>query len=569
MVDFAGWTIPSGAIADVGEAFRPPIVSDNTSHPGAFTSFVMGKSADFKGDLEWHKWAPLTQEHIGYIEHSYFTMYYNRIWMLPGLVDFGPVTTDAYRDVYIWNAHLRQTTITEILHPADRSIGISGITLPLRMHPLQSVVYRVEVSPDGEPSIDGTFTFIADPTETTRVRVTGMRSRIWPFPPNWNEPYEINYEMRSEILTSRSGKEQRISLRQSPRKSYRFSALVHDERFRAFLRHMNAWQQRSTVMPEYSRLTRLSQPVADGSISIIVDEVPDWLAPGRLVSMFNKSGAIVRSVEAIIGNTVTLASAISGDWPAKSRLYAAEVGRLSPNISASQHTNITSTVQVDFKVTPGTEYMPAPVEPMRMYRDREVFLKRPNWGTPLSPEFQAVIEEVDFGVGRVDYFLPVQFNTRISKAEFIGVSRTDIQEYVDFFRRQFGQTGEFYMPTFTHDVNIKVAAQEGSSTIRIAGTDFFDDYGQSSIYRDIAIFMKTGEILTYRARDIFIVDDADGRDTAILTDGVFPSEISNATTRQICWMPLWRLMSDGLTVQHVTTTAANISMAMKTLEEDL
>lgn len=566
MVDLPGAYVSPFSVLPIKASLQPPLPSgaiDSTGFSGAIRE--IGKWFDGSGDIGVVDFLP--QFYDGYLEQSYFTIYYNRLWMIPTTIDFGPVTTDAYRDVYLWNAHMRPTTITEIINPADPSVGISDITIPLRLRALGSEIFRVHASADGEPTIDSTFTFIADPSETTRIRVLGMRSRIWPFPPNWTQPYEIAYELRTEVITSRSGKEQRISLRQNPRKTYSFTTLVHDNRFRAFLRHMNSWQQRSTVMPEYSRLTRLSQPVVDGSISIVVDEVPEWLVPNRLISLYDGNRAIVRGVEGVIGNAVSLAAAIDGDWPTGIRVYAAEVGRLSPNIQATQHTNITSSVNVSFEVEPGSEYMPPTSTPERVYRGREVFLKRPNWGTAPTPEFQAVIEKVDYGVGTVDHFLPVRFNTKVQKGEFIGVNTADVKSYVDFFRRQYGQTGEFFMPTFTHDIKQKVSAPQGSSNLRIEGTEFFDDYGQSDIYRDIAVFMSTGEILTYRALDIYIVDDADGRDTAIQVDSPFPFEISEQTTRQICWMPLWRLLSDTLTVQHVTTEAANISLNMKTLEQ--
>ncbi|MEN3144645.1 hypothetical protein ABDF71_21885 [Ochrobactrum sp. WV_118_8] len=508
----------------------------------------------------------LPRHYIGARMRSYFEDYYERVWFVPTTLDFGPITATTSKQVYVWNAHLRPTTLNQITMPDDTTITLSGLTPPTTFHALGGAFFDVWVDANGQPSIDDEFTFQFLPVETVKLRTVGIRSRLWEFPPNWDNGFEVTLEYRSEIITSDSGKEQRRALRQTPRKSFSFNSLVHEERFRRFIRHMSVWQQRSTVVPEFSRTARLAAPLYNGFSSASVEVVPDWLKAGSLVVLMDRERALLRTIEGVSGNTVSFSSSIEGDWLAGSRLFSALSGRLATSIQATQHTNRTATVGLSFNADPGLEDWADPAAPSVTHLGREVFLKRPNWGASVSPEFAAVIEQVDYGVGRIDNYLPILFNDRLHKAEYLGVNVGNVKEYTDFFRRQFGQVGEFFMPTFTEDLQIKLPSPATTSNLRIEGAGTADDYTNGTVYRDLIVFLADGSYLLRHVQSIYQVDDAIGNDSIIQVTEPWPVELSDYNVRQICWMPLWRLLSDSMTIQYVTDEAAQFALNMKTLE---
>lgn len=502
----------------------------------------------------------------GEMMRTYFEDYYNRIWFIPSVVDFGPITANTSTTVYIWNSHLRPVSLNQIIPSDDPSVHVVDLNTPATIRPLGTLVFDVAVDGDGQPSINSETRFQFEPFEIKNLRVTGVRARLWDFMPSWKEGFEVTLEYRSDIITSRSGREQRRALRQLPRKSISFTTMAHDERFRRFVRHMSVWQQRSTVMPEFSRSVHTTAPLTSGQGSIAVDETPFWLRAGALVAIMTREMSILRTISGVVGNLVSFTSAISGEWPAGTRIFCAHGGRLSPSLQGSQVTNRTLMVNASFDVDPGSEDWPEPPAPDVTYRGREVMLKRPNWSSPLNPEFQATIEQVDYGVGRTATFTPVLFNDRVHKAEYLGIDREDVEDYVNFFRRQYGQVGEFFMPTFTEDLSMMKPSPEGGATMRIAGTGTADDYREGLVYRDLIIFLSDGTYLIRRIHDIYAVDDVVGKDTIIQVTENFPVDLNPSTVRQICWLPLWRLISDGLTITFVSDEAAQLSMNMKTLE---
>ncbi|MEL4071748.1 hypothetical protein WKW50_16510 [Ochrobactrum sp. GPK 3] len=508
----------------------------------------------------------LPRNYDGDVQRTYFHDYYNRVWFVPTAVDFGPITTTTSKQVFIWNAHVSRVTLTEVAMPDDATLSITGLTLPRTFNALAGTYFTMWVAADGDPSIDGVFSFMFSPTETITLRAVGIRSRLWEFMPNWNDGYEVVYNFSSEIITSDSGKEQRRAIRQTPRKQISFSSLVNEQSFRKFIRHMSVWHGRSTIMPEFDRSVHLSSDVFDGQSSLRVDAAPDWLVAGRLVVVTDKVRFMLRTVEGVSGDIVSFTSTVDGDWLAGTRLFSAVSGRLATSITGTQHTNRTATIAVTFDAAPGVETWPDFGTAKVVHRGREVLLRRPNWGSPPSPEFTSALTQVDYGAGLIDNFLPITFYDRVNKAEYLGLNTDDVTEIIKFYLRQYGQVGEFFMPSFTEDLLVSQVSAAGTSNLRMAGPGTAQDYVDGTVYRDLIVFMQDGTYHMRHVSSIYTVDDAIGNDSIIQVDSPWPVELTPDNIRQICWMPLWRFISDGLTVSYVTNQVAQVAQSMKTLE---
>lgn len=511
----------------------------------------------------------LTATFGGTISYSYFDDYYNRIWFIPSAVDFGPVVSDSMFNVYLWNAHLNPVTVSDIAGGAeDGSVTLTGIAEGRVVPALSGFIFGVMAAGEGEPSIGFSYGFTFSPSEYVLLPVAGVRSRLWPFSPNWSDGYSMTLEYRSEVITSYEGDEQRRSLRQAPRKSISFSSLVTGDTWRQFLRHMSSWQQRSTMVPEFGRPSRLTAAVAAGATFLPMVR-SQWINAGDIVTLHqgrptgNKS--TVRTVESVSDSGVTLTAPIDMAWAAGSRVYPTLTGRMATRINTDMHSNNTATVSVEFAADPGIEADIDIGVPAVVHLGREVLLRRPNWGGSVSPEFEAVIDTLDYGVGRLDRQNPIPFNTRYHKAEFLGIKAADVTGIENFFRRQRGQVGEFFMPTFTEDLIAKLPVDAGTSILRFAGTDVFKDYRADLTYRDIIVLKNDGTYEIKHILSIYTVDDLIGNDTVMQFTEGWVSGFTLAQVKMICWMPLWRFASDSLTIAWVTSESAQVAVNMKTL----
>ena len=565
MATFAGYLKAAGDFAKVS-LFSPerPTNTDMWSTAADAASLVPGL---FDRNLPASR--PPTEDFAGVQQFSFYDDFYNRVWLIPNSLDFGPITSDLSRSVMMWNANRTSVTLDSLDTGDDDTVVVSGLTAGTSLKSLAARTFAVNVSADGPSEVDATVTFSFTPSEIARLPVAGVRSKVWAFMPNWQEPVEVQLEFMTEVIESRSGYEQRIANRDNPRMSISFTSVVNEFNYRQFIRQMASWQNKPTLMPDFSHGVKLAIAAENGTDTIVMEDNQDWMIEGRTI-LIVRGGAtrtefIVRKVEEVIGNSLRLASVIDGDWDVGTKVYPTYTGYLGSRLSASIPANRTAVISVNFEADPGYELWSDVGEPSEDYLGRELFLLRPDWSDALTPEFEAALETLDYGRGRKSYTIPRPFNSRIHKANYLGVSRAATDDIIAFFRRNKGAQGEFFMPTWTEDLRIKTLANSGTSALRFSGLFVWQDYVDDVVYRDLIIFYADGTHEAHHVDDIIAVNDEDGNDSLINLTTPLLRTVDPANVVQVCWLPLWRFATDGLTVQWLTDETAQISLSMKSL----
>lgn len=505
----------------------------------------------------------------GAVEYSYFDDYYNRIWLIPAELDFGPITSDVSRSVLMWNSNSTAVTLDSFDLGVDESISLSGLSLPLTIKSLGATEFLVNVSQDGDSEVQSTVTFEFTPEEVASIPVSGVRSKVWAFLPNWSNPVEVQFEYMTEIIESRSGYEQRIAARTEPRLSISFTSIVNDFNYRQFIRQMASWQNKPTLMPDFSHGVALSVAADNMTDTLVLDHIEDWMVEGRAVLIVRGAASrtefLVRKIAEVIGDSIRLTSNIEGSWGIGTKVYPTYSGYLGSRISASQPGNRTSIVNVSFNADPGYELWADPGEIVPDYLGREMFMLRPDWSSALTPDFEASVEVVDYGRGRKAHSFSKPYNVRYHKANYVGIGRAATDEIVRFFKRNLGAQGEFFMPTFTEDLRLKMVSPSATASMRFDGLFVYQDYVEDVVYRDLIIFYTDGTHEAYHVDSIGTINDDYGNDSIINLTTPLLREVDPDEILQICWLPLWRFATDGLTVQWLTDETSQISLTMRTL----
>lgn len=497
---------------------------------------------------------------------GFYEDYYNRIWFVPTSVDLGAVSSEVVADVVVWNAYRNPVTLTSINAVGNIGVTLGDIAPPETIGQLRILPFKVIAYEDGPPSIDATFTFNFSGLDSYPLPVTGSRARLWPFVPNWDDAFEVTYEFRTEIITSRTKREQRRALRQTPRKALSFSTAVDGERFRTFIRDMSAWQQRPFIMPEFSRHVATAVEMLTGSNSVTVGAVPPWVVAGGLVTIMNKRDLGMFTVASIDGNEITFVNQATVTWPVGSKIMPGLTGRLNDNIRAAQLTSRAIEINVDFSADPGLEpVIPTPPAPSA-FNGYELFHNPINWAERPSPSFTSFLETVDFGFGRESHFIPAPFNIRFGEASYLGASLEQVDELLELFSRMKGRRGEFYAPTGTADIELKEDIRLGTNNVRIEGQQFAIDYGENTVYRAIYLKLVDGTTIQRLVEDIYPVDDVNGQDSVIQLTDTWPQDITLDQIAFVSWLPRWRFASDSLVVQWLTDEVATLIFTAQTVE---
>ncbi len=499
---------------------------------------------------------------------TFFDDLYNRVYFFPSSVDFGAVTDTTSQTVVVWNSYLTDIALNSIQEENGEGISLSGPAVPNTFLPLATATYEVIADVDGPATINTTYSFSFDPGGTFALEVTGTRAQLWPFEPNWRRPYQVGYEFKTSIITSHSGREQRRARRQTPRKTLEFTSTLKDRNaLRQFQRLMTTWQQRSWVFPELTRRVRASVGMPANGIVMGFDAIPTWLAEGMAVVLRYRGVTELRTVEAIAATEVTFANSTATVWPAGTALHPGIAGFLDAQLQAPRQTNTVAEVQVRFSGDPGAEPPVDPPAAAVTLNGREVFLKRPNWAEQVGASAEHPVGTVDFEVGRIARYSPIDFPTFTHQATYVGLSSAQGEELLATYLRQRGQQGEFYMPTWEHDMAMARGVDQNTTSIRMQGTALFDAYADDTVHRAIALLLTDGSVLVRAVTDLTVVSDQFGDDTLFSisepwTFGFEPEQVVIA-----CWMPVWRFASDGLTMEWLSNTVAQAKLSMRTLED--
>lgn len=388
-----------------------------------------------------------------------------------------------------------------------------------------------------------------------------MSVPIFEIPPDWSDGYRVTREFKTEIITSRGGKEQRRALRQSPRRTVEYTSLLTGSDMRKFDAFLATWQGYSFYMAEIVSRVPTATAMAAGAYAVDLEYIPPWLQLGTVALMTNGSKTVALVVERITGNTVEFA-ANTDDWPVGSLLYRSQYGAFASEISTRRLNDRVTEAAVTFNINPGSEPPPwhptvAPVT----FDGVEMLDKQPDWSEPVSAAISRVLEQIDYGKGRTKTFQPQPFTNRLSKFTYLNRSIAEAEAMDGFFQRMKGQQGVFWSPTWLADLEIDSATVPGD-TLYVKGREVVDFLLNDSVLRNIAIITEGGVVEPYKIMSIAAASDDR---TAITVTPPINADVLDRLDK-ISWLILSRLGSDALTETWHTDSVASFELTVKSLQ---
>lgn len=384
---------------------------------------------------------------------------------------------------------------------------------------------------------------------------------LFPFEPDWNSTVRIDHSFRTEIITSRNYREQRIALRLQPRKVYEFTVQGTRggmARLQAFL---SKNLQGEFIVRDPTRFVEIVAQADSGTLQLETDGVPFWAQPGQIVQLVSGAQTALVEIDAVDATDILLTVNLTATWPAGTRVYATFTGSLSQQLRGRLLTNMAGDIPIRFDVNPGSFEEPDGAAVLT-YNGRELFLTKPNWGQAPSIEWVGYLESVDFDRGLLERFSPVTFQTRKLQFNYNG-SAEKSETFMQFFRRMKGQRGEFYAPTWEPDIDVSVGAATTDTFLIVPGSDLFDLYAGSTVYKHLILFFRDG---THAAHEITSIV-ASGADSRVNVSSGWTRDINPDSVRLACFLPVWRFSVDSVAMNWETNTVARWQATMQTLED--
>lgn len=391
---------------------------------------------------------------------------------------------------------------------------------------------------------------------------------VWPFRPNWKDNIRLNYEFKTDIITSQSGREQRRALREDARKDWEFSALVYRTAYREKMAQVTSRFDSDYYFANPVYKARLNAAAAAGVSVLSVASVPDWLVEGVVAVLLAGSVAEAVLISEIDGTDITIAGIVMNAWASGTRLHLAETIKTDVALKTTAETADVITLKNALLVDVLNEDYSGESVAGTTFNGREMFLKSPNWRGGIGIDFESDRNDVDYGSGLRDVFSPVPFLQRDSKATFVGRTLAETEEVINLFKRMKGRRGEFYMPTGMVDLIAASSLVSGQATLTVAGRyaamAFNNSGGVDSalVLKALLVYLRDGTTLPRLISSVA----RSGENSVFTLSTTWPSTITVASILKISFLPVVRFATDALQIDFETDTVAQFDITVHALE---
>lgn len=475
--------------------------------------------------------------------------YYHRIHISPRELALGNVVSTQSADVYVWNSHLVPRTVTSITGADDGMLLTGQPAAPLLMQPLTELVWHLSVTPDGQPQLDTTVSWIFSNGEEPGVRVTAQRIVAWGFAPNWSDGIQERLDWLTEILQSESAAEQRRSLRIAPRRTFAGPMLIDGRERQLLDLVLFGWGARLWALPIWPDIQLLSAAVSAGAVRInCATQYLDFHA-GGLALLRGESAFVVEVAEvlAVDATGIDLRRPIQQAWPAGSRLYPARTAQLVEQPQRSRLTDMAESADVEFLVMEPSDW--PEVMPATLYRGWPVLETPPDESEDITSQYERLLSTLDSG-----FALPLLTDVAaralpVRSWRWLEQGRAERAALRSLLYALRGQQAAIWIPSHADDLTPVATIASAATTIDIAWCGY-TRFGQAKPgRRDIRIELYSG---TAYHRRITGSTEISASVERISIDAALGANVEPAAIMRISWIVLSRGSSDQVTIEHQT-----------------
>lgn len=397
----------------------------------------------------------------------------------------------------------------------------------------------------------------------------GQVGACWPLRINWSGGVENEYEFKTDIFRARGGREQRRALRLEPRKSWKYSGVVALEVFRDVFKYIARRYDEISYFPDPFTSVKTDVVLSAGTDLLSVPTaLPWWITEGAFVILTHGDTRELVKVRDVSSPTFRINGLLLNTFPVNTRVCRAEPIRVEDATSFKNETRGVATVTVKLLADPVLFEMPEISGVGDLFDGRELFLKRPNWREGLEVKLSTEREVIEVGRGPISVFSPIPYVDREYRGAFVGREIAEAFETIDFFCRQRGRRGEFFMPTGTADIKPALPLVSGAATLTTAGVNDFATHtdsvgtGSEQILKAVYVELTDGTYIVKKIASVAL----SGGNSVFTMDSNWSANVALSQIRYISYLPLCRFAGDTLTIQWTTRGVAQFNLTFRTLE---
>jgi hypothetical protein len=485
---------------------------------------------------------------IQYIKtNSYFDDFYNHIHISPSALELGNMASEQVSTVNIWNAYLVNQNLQSI-DGIEEGLNVSGQpSPPFTFTALQERAWDVSILPYGPSTIDVNLTWQFGDAEAV-LHITGTRIVAFGWLVDWSKPVTETLQWLTDILQSKTGYEQRRSLRLSPRIQFDAELLLYDAERQYFDLAMIGWGAKTFAMPIWSQQQWLNSAHTAGGMIIYCDTTyrnfkADRLAILRGDNAFDNETV---EIESVLDDRLILKRPLQKSWAKGTCLSPAITVRLNGQPNLMKRTDRMMRTAISLIATETldhTEQMPS-----TLYRGYPVLEQVPNEKNDLTHSYERLISQLDNKTGLVLQKDHAQATFGLYQYDWMTYGRQEQANLRGLFYALRGSQKAIWLPTFSDDLTLKSIITASGQTLDVQWCGY-SRFAQSELGRqDIQLTLKNGTVLYRRITASTEVDSSTER---LAVDTTFPIQILPTDIIRISFVSLCRLSNDSVVIEHL------------------
>ncbi len=318
------------------------------------------------------------------------------------------------------------------------------------------------------------------------------------FPPGSADPVRMRIAYLTDVLTARTGLEQRRQLRGLPGGELAWSTgPLHGTEAQHLAGLIYAGQADPHAVPLWPFPRWLAQGASVGATVIYLSAGPGLLWFGAHVALVRAGQAEIRTISSITGDPPTaihLAEPLQYAWPAGSTVYPAATGYLRPQQQQTWHALATAGASLTLDIPSLGELdlgsTPNPPELLGV----EVLDVMPNRVGPEEDLADRIIDALDPRTGTIWIDSPADAPvlTRQSFA-WTMLTEAEVLPFIAFLERRRGQAMPLLAPSWQQDLTLAAATALGATQFTVQLCGYTDNlFGMGTGRRMLALRPPAG-----------------------------------------------------------------------------
>lgn len=497
---------------------------------------------------------------VGVVSTSFKEDFYERVHVFPARLDLGTVASTINRGVSVWNAYTSVTAeMDSVAMFNGAGISLSGDLPPLSFAPLQERIWEVRITPNGPPEIDAriTFTFsnVASPLP---VAIIGNRAVVVPNVPD--VPVVERWRWLTDVQVSADGSEQRIGIRQVPRRT-QVTKLVFESEQELRDQYNALFGARGRLfIPHFQYATVTTAAAPAGTSSLAFDTAMVDLRNGDYVLLAGPGFNQLVQLDSIGTTNASTRNPLSLDVPKGTKVIAA-FASIVPNNLTLNRPNINHRGEMTLSsdaIQPRTSHTrPGASATLRELDGYPVLERRPLANGDIAYTFDSGQDMLDAKTGLFDVATDWDFTKVESEFTFnirrmngyrcehrSGVDEMDYwRKFTDLMK---GSLNAFLLSTFRPDQVPAASVGSASDSMILAGGSYADSFWSALSYHYISISTARGPhyaVVTSASKN------ADGN-TAINFTPPLPAGADWADIKHVSYLLKQRIADDTVELEH-------------------